>query len=155
MFEIRQYRESDKEAVWNLHSLALRPMGVHVTHGPWDDDLNDVQNHYLKDGGEFLVGLLDHRLICMGAFRRKSDTLAEIKRMRVHPDYQRKGFGQTILSMLEAEAGQMGYREICLDTTTKQFPAQKLYEKNGYQEIRRGVYGELEIIFYLKKLNII
>jgi GNAT superfamily N-acetyltransferase len=40
----------------------------------------------------------------MGAFRRTDPERAEIKRMRVHPDYQGRGFGQIILSELEARA---------------------------------------------------
>ena len=83
----------------------------------------------------------------------KTDTAAEIKRMRVHPDYQRRGFGQEILDKLEEKARKSGYTELYLDTTTKQIPAQKFYEKNGYVESDRGKLERLEVIFYRKKLD--
>ena len=131
MLEIRRYQDADNPAVLELHHLALEATGAYFP-GKWNDDLDDIQNHYLNNGGEFLVGTLDGKIVCMGAFRRKSDTLAEIKRMRVLPEYQRRGFGQIILNQLEEKASQLGYAELCLDTTTLQVPAQKMYQKNGF-----------------------
>ena len=127
MLEIRRYQDADNPAVWELHHRALEATGAYFP-GKWNDDIDDIQNHYLNNGGEFLVGILDGKIVCMGAFRRKSDTLAEIKRMRVLPEYQRRGLGQAILNQLEAKAILLGYRELCLDTTTLQIAAQKMYE---------------------------
>ena len=152
MLEIRRYQDADNPAVWELHHLALEATGAYYP-GKWNDDLHDIQNHYLQNGGEFLVGTLDGKIVCMGAFRRKSDTLAEIKRMRVLPEYQRRGFGQIILNQLEEKAFQLGYTELCLDTTTKQIAAQKIYEKNGFTEVRRGMMPPFEVIYYHKSLN--
>ena len=122
--------------------------------GPWnDDDLSDIPNQYLTDGGEFLLGILDNRIICMGALKKKSNKIGEIKRMRVHPDFHRKGYGQLILDRLEARARQFGYTQLYLDTTTKQIPAQNLYKKNGYYEISRMVFAGLEIIFFEKMMK--
>ena len=153
MLEIRRYRDADKSAVFKLHHLALNSTGIFLRDGKWDEDLHDIENQYINNNGEFLVGVLDNKIVCMGSFRKKSDTLAEIKRMRVHPNYQRKGFGQTILNKLEAKAIELGYQELCLDTTTKQIPAQKLYEKNGYIEVGREKIPDFELIFYRKELK--
>jgi N-acetylglutamate synthase-like GNAT family acetyltransferase len=59
---------------------------------------------YLKNQGEFLVGVCEGRIVAMGALRRTTNERAEIKRMRVHPDFQRCGFGQMILEALETDA---------------------------------------------------
>lgn len=153
MLEIRQYQVSDQDAVWELHNLGLNQVGAHLGNGPWDDDVHDVLNQYINNGGEFLVGVLDGRVVCMGALKRKSAEQAEIKRMRVHPDYQRRGFGQMILSRLEKRAAQLGFTELCLDTTTRQMPAQRLYERNGYSEVHRGRIAGLEVVFYMKDIK--
>ena len=153
MLDIRRYQDTDNRAVWELHHLALGPTGAYFRGGKWDEDLRDIRNHYINNGGEFLVGVLDNKVVCMGTFRKKSATLAEIKRMRVLPDYQRRGYGQIILNKLEEEAAALGYTELCLDTTDKQIAAQKLYEKNGYFEVRREKIPELfELIFYRKNI---
>lgn len=152
MLHIRRYRDSDHDAVWALHNLALLEVGAHAGSGPWDDDLQHIESVYLEDGGEFLVGTCDGNIVAMGALKRTSPERAEIKRMRVHPDYQRRGFGQAILTRLESRARKLGYRVLHLDTTTLQHAAQKLYIKNGYKEVGRGAYGKFEIILYEKQL---
>ncbi len=150
---IRRYRDSDKEAVRQLHQLALEPTGAMLPGGPWnDDDLNNIEKEYINNAGDFLVGVVNNQIVCMGALKKKTDSVGEIKRMRVHPDFQRKGLGQLILNHLEEKALQLGYNDLVLDTTTKQYPAQKLYEKNGYHQTGRTKYDGLDIIFYKKKL---
>jgi ribosomal protein S18 acetylase RimI-like enzyme len=149
---IRQYQKSDKDAVWELHRIALEPTGAMLL-GPWNDDFKNIPAHYPHKEGDFLVGLINEKIVCMGALRKKSENLGEIKRMRVHPYYQRMGYGQIILTSLEARARELGYMKLCLDTTTKQLPAQSFYMKNGYREVGRTFYAGLEIIFYEKKLG--
>jgi len=100
-----------------------------------------------------LIGEWDGIFVAMGAFRRTSPERAEIKRMRVHPDYQGRGLGQIILSELEARARTMGYKTLHLDTSVVQLPARKLYEKNGFREVGRDKYHDLEVILYEKQLE--
>lgn len=89
----------------------------------------------------------------MGALRKTSNILAEVKRMRVHPDYQGNGYGQKIYECLKVKANELGYKKLHLDTTTKQLPAQRLYEKFGFKEVQRKIIKDLELIFYEKYLN--
>ncbi len=73
--------------------------------------------------------------------------------MRVHPTQQGKGIGQNMLTLLEDRAKMNGFRTIQLDTTINQTAAIKLYERNGYKEIRRETEGwPIEMIFYQKGL---
>jgi GNAT superfamily N-acetyltransferase len=81
--------------------------------------------------------------------------------MRVVPAFQGRGYGQLILNELEARARALGYRILHLDTSILQLPAQKLYMKNGFQEVGRdsyqqetgdGTYQQLEVILYEKRL---
>ena len=150
--EIRRYQPSDQDAVWALHRLALEATGIYVTHGPWDEDLHHIETAYLEDGGEFLIGLLDGQIVAMGALRKTSADRAEVKRMRVHPDFQRRGFGQAILDALEAKAQVLGYKTLHLDTSTKQTVAQQFYAENGYVETGRERHGRFTLIYYEKQL---
>lgn len=152
--EIRRYRESDKDAVWNLHNLALDSVGAHAGNGPWDDDLHDIESVYLRNNGEFLVGILEGRIIAIGALRKISDTTAEIKRMRVHPLYQGRGHGQAILCKLQSRAAAMGCTKLCLDTTSQQIAAQKLYAKNGFYESGRTKKGRFDCYLFEKNIQL-
>jgi len=148
--EVRRYRPADHGAIWDLHNLALSQVGAHAGNGPWDDDLHHIEAVYLHDHGEFLVGTLDGQIVAMGALRRIDPEIAEIKRMRVHPAFQRRGYGGAILRMLEQRAAELGYHTLRLDTTTRQEGAQAFYAQNGYRQVGRGRYGAFELVLYEK-----
>ncbi|HEY6285850.1 MAG TPA: GNAT family N-acetyltransferase [Ktedonobacteraceae bacterium] len=153
MFTLRRYTPADQETVEYLHVHAIQQAGAYLGRGPWDDDVYAIEETYLNNQGEFLIGEWDGVFVAMGALRRTSSERAEIKRMRVHPDYQGRGLGQIILSELEARACAMGYKTLHLDTSVAQVPAQKLYEKNGFREVGRDIYQDLEVILYEKQLD--
>jgi GNAT superfamily N-acetyltransferase len=150
---IRGYEPDDHDAVWELHNVALWKVGAHAGNGPWDDDLHRIEDAYLNNGGEFLVGLLDGTIVAMGAIRRVSGEKAEVKRMRVHPDYQRRGLGQQILTALEARARELGFSTLVLDTAVVQTAAQQLYLKNGFRETGRTVLAGFDAILFEKQLS--
>lgn len=152
MLTIRRYHAKDNKQVKELHVLALKFTQADLGHGPWDEDLDHIPEIYFNRG-EFLVGEIDGKIVAMGALNKISDEIGEIKRMRVHPDLQRQGIGQQMYDLLEEKARQLGYKKLQLDTTVKQLGAQKMYEKNGYTEIRREKEGwPIETIFYIKHL---
>ncbi len=145
---IRRYEPEDREAVWRLHNEALDEVGAHLGNGPWVDDLHGIEAAYLEAGGEFLVGVLDGRVVAMGALRRVSPEEAEVKRMRVEPALQGRGYGQALLDALHHRAAGLGYSTLRLDTAVRQRAARSLYERNGYRESRRGRIGQFDCVFY-------
>ncbi len=120
MFTLRRYTSADQEAVEHLHVFVIQQTGAYLGRGPWDDDVYAIEEVYLKNRGEFLIGECDGRLVAMGALKRTSPERAEIKRMRVHPEYQGRGYGQLILDELEARARALGYQTLHLDTSILQ-----------------------------------
>lgn len=162
MFTVRCYTSPDQEVVKQLHVSALQQTGAYLGRGPWDDDVYAIEEAYLKNGGEFLMGECDGLVVAMGVLKRTSPQRAEIKRMRVAPSYQGRGYAQRILNELEARARTLGYQILHLDTSVLQIPAQKLYEKNGFREVGRETYRQqigrdayqpLEVILYEKSLG--
>jgi GNAT superfamily N-acetyltransferase len=51
----------------------------------------------------------------MGGYKRLSDDLAELRRMRIARDFQGRGYGALMLRELERRACQSGIRTLCLD----------------------------------------
>ena len=149
---LRRYLPSDREEVWQLHRLALESTDAYIGDSSLDDDLKEIEEVYLAQRGEFLVGLSGKRLVAMGALKEVTEDSAELKRMRVHPDYQRRGYGSEMLRQLEAKAKALGYKKLVLDTSSAQVAALHLYRTSGYTETgREGVRG-LEVIFFEKSL---
>ena len=159
MLTIRQYSPDDHAAVMKLHVVAMERTGAYLGDGPWDDDLKDVQGVYLDQGGEFLVGEVSGHVVAMGAFRRdeatpsSAEVRAEIKRMRVHPDVQGRGYGQQMFRALEMSARQRGITTFYLETSVVLHAAQHLYRKNGFVETHRGKVQHMDCIWFEKTLS--
>ncbi len=128
---IAQIRPDETEAIKQLNRLVLDHDGGYIP-GPWDDDLDRIHHTYLERCGDFLVARAGKKVIGMGALLRVNSDLAEIKRIRVHPEYQRQGIAQRILERLEQTAIELGYRTLELDTLKRQPNAIALFERNGY-----------------------
>lgn len=154
VLSIRRYRDADAGVVVRLHDEALAPTGAHAGPGPWNDDLNDVPGVYLSGGGEFLVGEVDGQVVAMGALRRIDDATAEVKRMRVFPAHQRRGYGASILSALESRARELGYRRLVLDTSEQQVAARAMYLRHGFREAGTKPWQGWVLRVYEKWLNV-
>jgi ribosomal protein S18 acetylase RimI-like enzyme len=152
MLNIRRYQSRDSDTVWKLHNDAIGPTGAHLGSDTWYDDVLHIEEVYLQDSGEYLVGEVDGQIVAMGGLKRTTAERAEVKRMRVAPAYQGHGFGQAMLDALEKRARELGYTTLHLDTGVTMVAAQGLYRKNGYQEISRGKIADVDVIFFEKKI---
>ncbi len=151
---IRRYRWSDLEAVCALNRIGLAQVGLAPGDGVYyDHDLPRIHEIYLNGHGEFLVGLVDGRVVAMGGLRRVTEHEAELCRMRVHPEYQRRGYGTRILLRLEERAVKLGYRRLVCDTTSNQIAAMALYRRHGWLETGRRRIGALTVVYFEKELH--
>lgn len=153
---IRRYRRPDREVVMRLHRIGLAQVGLRPGDGVYyDDDLPRIQEVYLDDGGDFLVGEIggpEGQVVAMGAVRRLDEAAAEAVRLRVHPAHQRRGYGRAMLRAVEARAAELGYRTLRGDTTERQTAAIALYAEFGWREVGRRTVGDNVTIDYEKTL---
>jgi GNAT superfamily N-acetyltransferase len=152
MLNIRRYQTADSDIVWKLHNDAIGPTGAHLGDDSWYEDILHIEEVYLHNSGEYLVGEYDGQVVVMGALKRTTAERAEVRRMRVAPEYQGHGFGQAMLEAIEQRAKELGYATLHLDTGVKMVAAQGLYRKNGYREISRGNIADVEVIFFEKSI---
>lgn len=138
--------------MFDLHKRPMQEVfGAYKGDGPWDDDLRDIEGCYLNDSGIFVVGEFEGKIVAMGAYKKSADGYAEIKRMRVYPEHQGKGFGREILCHLERCARENGYKGFILETSVYLYRAQKLYTAHGFVEIKREAIDGLDCIWYVKE----
>jgi len=158
---IRRYRAGDGERVRELNREAMAETPEWVIDAP-DTDLEDVRDHYLDAGGEFLVGEVDRRetsndeldggsnqtglddgeIVATGAVEPLTGWLSEhfdaaagtgeLSRVRVDPAMQGRGFGTRIVEELARRARRRGYRALVLDTGADNERARGFYESLGY-----------------------
>jgi len=152
MLTVRQFRASDCDAVWRLHKAAVS----HVEGTAPDSffaDLAQIEPSFLANGGEFLVAEYNGELVAMGGLKRTSGEGGEITRMRVHPDFQRGGFGTQVLRCLETQAAYLGCTRSYLHASVEQLAAQAFYLRNGYREFARGTESGFDVVCFEKRLT--
>jgi putative acetyltransferase len=76
----------------------------------------------------------DDTLVGCGAIKRLDAGHAEVKSMRTAPSRKRSGIGSLLLEHIIAEASQMGFTRLSLETGADEFfrPAHRLYQKFGF-----------------------
>lgn len=152
---VKRFRPAFADDVWAVHEAAMRASPLpFVDDAPADQPLLDVEAHYLDGNGDFLVGFVENELTTIGGFRCKDEDTVEIGHLRVHPDHQRRGFGERLLAELEGRARSDGATVVTLTTNARLTAARRLYEKAGYEESRREEHEETGFVFvrYRKRL---
>lgn len=152
---IRRYDPADADRLWTIHEQALRESGIEFVEDKAEEDFTKIPERYLETEGEFLVGVLADEVVAMGGYQPRSETCAEIRRMRVHPEYQGRGYGKRMLNELEAHAIERGFKELVLYTNSKLVAARELYTTHGYVVTRRETDDDVgeTFIHYRKEVD--
>ena len=98
---------------------------------------------FLPPYGRLLLGEYEGQVVGLACMRRIREDIGEIKRMYVQPAFRGKGIGRALIEDLIAEAREIGYPRIRLDSTRFMKEAHSLYRSVGFQEIEP--YPESEI----------
>jgi GNAT superfamily N-acetyltransferase len=151
--QLIRYKPEFQEPMLALHRNALEGFVLGISQQQDEADLRAVEEVYLRSRGEFLLGFIDERLVAMGGFKRLSDDLAELRRMRIARELQGRGYGAELLRELELRAVQSGIRTLCLDAARRRPLTLEFYRKHGYEETGRGFYGVVETVRFKKVLD--
>jgi len=120
----------------------------------FDDELAMLPGHYAPPGGRLLLGEYGGRLAACVALRALEEKVCEMKRLYLRPEFRGKGLGRRMAEYLIAEAREIGYQKMRLDTVE---PAMKdavaMYRRLGFREIPAyrenpnpgALYMELEL----------
>ncbi len=128
----------DGEAIWAM-SEYFAELARRFTNGfdPGDALTADVPAYSASNGGGFLIGRIDDRVVACGGLMRFDRSTVEIKRMWVHPDWRAGGVGRRTLAALEQHAAGCGYGRVVLDTNAALTEAIAMYQRSGYRAIAR------------------
>ncbi|NDK56183.1 GNAT family N-acetyltransferase [Pontibacter fetidus] len=110
-----------------------------------DDHAFFAQFNKVDSINEVIVAYQNGEPAGCGAIKPYTQTIAEVKRMFVHPDFRRQGIAKQVLSALEAWANELNYSATILETGKKQTEAIELYKNSGYTVIPNyGQYAGVE-----------
>ena len=137
MFEIIQ-AESDKDV--NCERELFREyeawLGLDLCFQGFEDELRTLPGRYAMPEGRLLLAFSGEFAAGCIALRKLDETTCEMKRLFVRDDFRGSGLGNTLVNRLIADARQIGYSKMRLDTyPPKMAKAVKLYESHGFYPI--------------------
>ncbi|HEX8552019.1 MAG TPA: GNAT family N-acetyltransferase [Abditibacteriaceae bacterium] len=147
--EIRQIRPDEiadaREVVMQVaYEVFEPPMTYEEAKQLWNQtphwgDLQELEKNYLGDRATFLVTISQGRVVGTGAIRPLGETVCEVKKMWLLPEFRGRGLGRAMLEKLLEFAREAGYTRARLDTGSSegQRPAQTLYRSAGFTDIPR------------------
>lgn len=115
-------------------------------------DIDNIVEAYFSDSGQSGLWVADcgSGVIGMVGVQKTSDDEAEIRRLRVHADYRRRGVGTRLMEQALSFCRQQSYLKVILELHIERGPAIALFRRFGFRLNRmREVGGRTMLDFYL------
>jgi GNAT superfamily N-acetyltransferase len=110
-------------------------LGLDLGYQDFSREFDGLPGAYGPPSGALLIAREEGRTMGMVALRRLDESRCEMKRLYVRPDARGSGLGKRLIDRIVDEARQRGYREMYLDTLPVMSGAQRLYQREGFEDI--------------------
>ena len=114
--------------------------GAVMAHAGFPNGLGTTEEEIIERFGNGCMVIEESdRLIGECNYRNIADGVAEIGIKICETDYQNRGVGRKVLSMLIGWLFRNGYSKIVLDTNLTNTRAQHVYESLGFRKVRTNI----------------
>ena len=129
-------------------------LGVKLCFQNFEQEIAGLPGHYAPPDGRLLLAEYKEQLAGCVALHQWQGEICEMKRLYLRPSFRGKGLGRMIAEKIVAEARNIGYRRMRLDTIEPIMKdAVEMYRKLGFREIASyrpnliagAMYMELEL----------
>lgn len=114
------------------------------------NELAGLPGDYAPPRGQILLAWVEGRPAGCVALRELEDGVCEMKRLYVRPELRDLRLGRTLVEALIAEAREIGYARMRLDTVPSMERARALYRSLGFREIPAYRFNPVEGTEYLE-----
>ena len=114
---------------WATEQIEVQ-LGIVVP--PDADHPAEVLDELVASGGRLYVAEVEGAVVGVGGLKRLSDTAGEVKRMFVRPSARGLGVGRTIVERLVADARELGFETVYLESASFMHSAHALYRSVGF-----------------------
>jgi GNAT superfamily N-acetyltransferase len=115
-------------------------LNVDLSYQGFAAELAELPGLYAPPRGRLLLAFADAQALGCVALRPTTDSICEMKRLFVRPEFRGQGFGRVLADKILAEARVIGYSTMQLDTLPTIGAALPLYESMGF--VRCPAYYE-------------
>jgi GNAT superfamily N-acetyltransferase len=111
-------------------------LGFSLCFQNFDQELAALPGDYAPPKGRLLLAEYESQLAGCIALHQLDPAICEMKRLYLRPQFRGKGLGRFLAERIVAEARQIGYRRMRLDTVEPVMKdAVAMYRKLGFKEI--------------------
>jgi ribosomal protein S18 acetylase RimI-like enzyme len=111
-------------------------LGFSLCFQNFDAELAGLPGDYAPPEGRLLLALYEGRLAGCVALHKIDDSICEMKRLYLRPQFRGKRLGGTLAQRIISEAREIGYHRMRLDTVEPVMgDAVAMYRKMGFKEI--------------------
>ena len=111
-------------------------LGFSLCFQNFDRELAHLPGDYAPPEGRLLLAQYRGRLAACVALHKLEAGICEMKRLYLRPQFRGKGLGRMLADRIIAEARQIGYRRMRLDTVEPVMrDAVAMYRRLGFKEI--------------------
>jgi putative acetyltransferase len=111
-------------------------LGFSLCFQGFDNELAGLPGEYAPPDGRLLLAECEGQLAGCVALHRLGSDVCEMKRLYLRPVFRGKGLGRALAERIIAEARQIGYQRMRLDTVEPVMKdALAMYRKLGFKEI--------------------
>jgi ribosomal protein S18 acetylase RimI-like enzyme len=144
MLDIVQVQtEAEVKSVVQLFQEYAASLGFDLGFQNFAEELANLPGEYAPPDGRLLLALDDSKVAGCVALRKLENQVCEMKRLYVKPGCRGLGIGKALAQTIVAQAQEMGYTAMRLDTVPSMRHAQRLYESIGFVEIEPYRYNPI------------
>jgi ribosomal protein S18 acetylase RimI-like enzyme len=145
--------ERDMEAARRLFQAYETELGISLCFQGFATELATLPGAYAPPRGRLLLAKAAGAAVGCVALRPLADGVAEMKRLYLAPGVRGKGVGRSLVEHALAEARDIGYSRVRLDTFATMSAANALYDALGFKRIDAyydnplpgAIYKEIEL----------
>ena len=127
--------ETRIDDVKTLFAEYAASLGIDLAYQNFGDEFAGLPGKYARPNGRLYLALVDGAPAGCVAMRKLDEARAEMKRLYVRKGFRGANVGLALIERIIADARQIGYRALVLDTLSTMQRAQALYRSLGFVEI--------------------
>jgi ribosomal protein S18 acetylase RimI-like enzyme len=140
----------DMQIARDLFREYAAELAVDLCFQSFDAELAGLPGKYAPPGGRLLIAQSVGSAAGCVALRPLEQGVCEMKRLWVRPAHRGSGLGRRLAEAVIAEAREIGYRTMRLDTLARLVPALALYRSLGFHEIEPYAANPIEGAIFME-----